>query len=100
MPRPQKSRRICCYPDYWSFAPDQDIANDTVVMSLDEFETIRLIDYQSKTWRERLSRRSMTRQEKSLHRLWSKADASSFQAEIILLITRSQRRSHGKEAQL
>ena len=49
MPRPQKSRRICCYPDYWSFAPDLDTANDTVVMSLDEFETIRLIDYQSKT---------------------------------------------------
>ncbi|MBR5684106.1 MAG: DUF134 domain-containing protein [Ruminococcus sp.] len=49
MPRPQKSRRICCYPDYWSFAPDQDTANDTVTMSLDEFETIRLIDYQEKT---------------------------------------------------
>ncbi|WP_051530598.1 MULTISPECIES: methylated-DNA--[protein]-cysteine S-methyltransferase [Ruminococcus] len=49
MPRPQKSRRICCYPDYWSFAPDQDKANDTIVMSLDEFETIRLIDYHSKT---------------------------------------------------
>ncbi len=49
MPRPQKTRRICCYPDYWSFAPDQDIANDTVTMSLDEFETIRLIDYQGKT---------------------------------------------------
>ena len=49
MPRPQKSRRICCYPDYWSFAPDQDTANDTVTMSLDEFETIRLIDYQGKT---------------------------------------------------
>ncbi|WP_297956983.1 DUF134 domain-containing protein [uncultured Ruminococcus sp.] len=49
MPRPQKSRRICCYPDYWSFAPDQDTANDTVTLSLDEFETIRLIDYQAKT---------------------------------------------------
>lgn len=49
MPRPQKSRRICCYPDYWSFAPDQDKANDTVTMSLDEFEAIRLIDYQGKT---------------------------------------------------
>lgn len=45
MPRPQKSRRICCYPDYWSFAPDQVTANATIVMSLDEFETIRLIDY-------------------------------------------------------
>ena len=49
MPRPQKARRICCYPDYWSFAPDQDTANDTVTLSLDEFETIRLIDYHSKT---------------------------------------------------
>ena len=49
MPRPQKSRRICCYPDYWSFAPDQDIANDTVTMTLDEFETIRLIDHSGKT---------------------------------------------------
>ena len=49
MPRPQKSRRICCYPDYWSFAPDQDKANDTVTMTLDEFETIRLIDYSGKT---------------------------------------------------
>ena len=51
MPRPQKSRRICCYPDYWSFAPDQDKANDTLTMSLDEFETIRSIDYQGKTRR-------------------------------------------------
>ena len=49
MPRPQKARRICCYPDYWSFAPDQDAANDTVTLSLDEFETIRMIDYFGKT---------------------------------------------------
>ena len=49
MPRPQKLRHICCYPDYWSFAPDQDAANDTVTLSLDEFETIRQIDYCAKT---------------------------------------------------
>ena len=49
MPRPQKSRRICCYPDYWSFAPDQDKASDTVTLTLDELETIRLIDYFGKT---------------------------------------------------
>ena len=45
MPRPQKKRRIACYPDYWSFAPDSDAANDTVTVSLDELETIKLIDY-------------------------------------------------------
>ena len=45
MPRPQKKRRIACYPDYWSFAPDSDAANDTVTVSLDELETIRLVDY-------------------------------------------------------
>ena len=49
MPRPQKPRRICCYPDYWSFAPDLDKANETITMSLDEFETVRSIDYQRKT---------------------------------------------------
>jgi predicted DNA-binding protein (UPF0251 family)/predicted Fe-Mo cluster-binding NifX family protein len=49
MPRPQKLRRICCYPDYWSFAPDLDAANDMVILSLDEFETIRQIDYCAKT---------------------------------------------------
>lgn len=52
MPRPQKSRRICCYPDYWSFAPDQDKANETITMSLDEFETIRSIDHHGKTQEE------------------------------------------------
>lgn len=40
MPRPQKLRRICCYPDYW-----HDAANDTVIKLLDEFEIIRSIDY-------------------------------------------------------
>lgn len=49
MPRPQKLRRICGYPDYWSFAPDLDTANDTVILTLDEFEAMRLIDYLSKT---------------------------------------------------
>ena len=55
VPRPQKSRRICCYPDYWSFAPVGDKANDSVTMSLDEFETIRLIIYQ--TYRFKLVKR-------------------------------------------
>ena len=45
MPRKQRLRRICSYPDYWSFSPDDaDSIPNNVVMSLDEYETIRLID--------------------------------------------------------
>ena len=49
MPRPKKQRNICAYPDYWSFAPDFDKSNDTIILSLDELESIRLIDYLHKT---------------------------------------------------
>ncbi len=51
MPRPQKCRRICGYPDYWSFSPDDGSA-ESVVLSLDEFEVIRLIDWLGKTQEE------------------------------------------------
>ena len=44
MPRPVKSRRICGMPEYCCFAP-QESCSETVVLTLDEYETIRLIDY-------------------------------------------------------
>ncbi len=55
MPRPKRCRRICGYPDHWSFLPeDADSSGtaeplETVTFMLDEFETIRQIDYQKKT---------------------------------------------------
>ena len=49
MPRPKKQRNIYAYPDYWSFAPDFDESNDTIILFLDELEAIRLIDYLHKT---------------------------------------------------
>ena len=49
MPRKQKCRRITEYPDYWSFSPDTEQAARTLTLSLDEYETIRLIDYENKT---------------------------------------------------
>lgn len=52
MPRPKRCRRICGYPDYWSFAPEGAAAAETVVFKLDEYETIRLIDYQKMTQEE------------------------------------------------
>ena len=52
MPRPKRCRRICGYPDYWSFGPEGSGNTDTVVFKLDEYETIRLIDYQKLTQEE------------------------------------------------
>lgn len=46
MPRPKQCRRICGYPKYWSFAPERLEAGETIVLMLDELETIRLIDLQ------------------------------------------------------
>ncbi len=49
MARKQRCRCISKYPDHWSFAPDEVSPDETVVMSLDEFETIRLIDKEGMT---------------------------------------------------
>lgn len=54
MPRPKRCRRICRYPDFWSFAPEdaEEETEESVVLSLDEFETIRLIDHRRQTQEE------------------------------------------------
>lgn len=46
MPRPRKWRRVCCMPQSSRFGPldGADAQNGVVVMSVDEYETIRLID--------------------------------------------------------
>lgn len=49
MPRQQKRRRIAEYPDHWSFAPDTELAAETLTLTLDEYEAIRLIDYENRT---------------------------------------------------
>ena len=48
MPRPKKWRMVCCLPSVNEFAPVHAPANpdETVVMSVDEYETIRLIDHE------------------------------------------------------
>ena len=46
MPRPSKRRRICDMPVCRRFTPEQTHAGSSVViLTLDEYETIRLIDY-------------------------------------------------------
>ena len=52
MARPKRCRRICNYPDFWSFIPEGAKTSETLTFTLDEFEVIRLIDYQKMTQEE------------------------------------------------
>ena len=49
MPRKQRCRWIGGYPDHWEFSPEEASAEEPIVMSLDELETIRLLDYRGMT---------------------------------------------------
>ena len=49
MPRKQRCRWIGGYPDHWEFSPEEAPDGEPVVLSLDEFETIRLLDREGMT---------------------------------------------------
>lgn len=49
MARPTRCRRICMEPDYDSFAPCGAVDGAAVILSVDEFEVIRLIDFDKLT---------------------------------------------------
>ncbi|WP_317854824.1 DUF134 domain-containing protein [Chakrabartyella piscis] len=46
MARPKKIRKICTMPENSGFVPLQECGHDTetIIMAIDEYETIRLID--------------------------------------------------------
>ncbi len=48
MPRTTKCRRVFGFPDYFSFIPEETDKTDieTVTLSIDEFEALRLLDYE------------------------------------------------------
>ena len=54
MPRTKKCRKIFSFPDHYSFVPEEADADKigTVLMSLDEYETIRLLDHEGLTQEE------------------------------------------------
>lgn len=54
MPRPKKCRKVCSMPDCGEFAPvDRSVhTSDSVEMSIDEYEVIRLIDLKGYTQEE------------------------------------------------
>ena len=49
MPRPQKRRKICKEPAFAQFSPDTAPEADAVVLTVDEFEVIRLVDLEKLT---------------------------------------------------
>lgn len=52
MARPSRCRRICLEPKYDSFAPCEGAKTGRLTLTVDEFEAIRLIDYEDKTQEE------------------------------------------------
>lgn len=44
MPRPKKCRRICAVPERCAFGPVSGAEAEEIEMTMDEYETIRLID--------------------------------------------------------
>lgn len=44
MPRPRKYRRVCHFPQTLAFLPKEDSQKEPVILLVDEYETIRLID--------------------------------------------------------
>lgn len=53
MPRPRKWRRVCSLPERTCFGPlDAGVGQGSVIMTVDEYETIRLIDLEGFTQEE------------------------------------------------
>ena len=54
MPRPMKWRKVCCLPESNKFGPLDSVLDDQdhVNMTVDEYETIRLIDLEGFTQEE------------------------------------------------
>ena len=44
MPRPTKCRRVCYFPEILEFSPAGEVSGQPITLTVDEFETIRLID--------------------------------------------------------
>ena len=60
MARPKKCRRVCRTPVIRSFAPDRS-AGEQVVLTLDEMECIRLLDWEKLTQEQCASQMLVTR---------------------------------------
>ncbi len=49
MPRPRRCRRVCAEPAYDTFSPNGIPSGDPILLTVDEYEAIRLVDYEKRT---------------------------------------------------
>lgn len=49
MPRPKRCRRVCAEPQFLCFSPEGVEEPEEIVLSVDEYEVIRLVDYEKKS---------------------------------------------------
>ncbi|SET20120.1 DUF134 domain-containing protein [[Clostridium] polysaccharolyticum] len=63
MPRTPKCRKIYSFPDYYNFIPEEAEKEniETIRLSLDEYETIRLLDYENLNQEECAARMGVAR---------------------------------------
>ena len=61
MPRPQRSRRICREPEYVAFHAEGGSRENAVLLSLDEYEVLRLVDYEKLTHEQCAERMDISR---------------------------------------
>ena len=61
MPRRPRCRCIGGYPDHWAFSPDEAAEGEPIIMGLDEFETIRLLDREGLTQEQCAARMGVAR---------------------------------------
>ena len=61
MPRPRKWRTVCCMPEIQEFGPTNQRIDEFVILSIDQYETIRLIDLEGLTQEECASQMNVAR---------------------------------------
>ncbi|WP_027398335.1 DUF134 domain-containing protein [Anaerovorax odorimutans] len=63
MPRPKKYRKVCCLPQKNLFGPlnVNNIDTEIILMTVEEYETIRLIDFEGLTQEECAERMNVAR---------------------------------------
>ncbi len=63
MPRPRKWRKVCCMPENNEYGPIGVVGSggETVIMTVDEYETIRLIDLEGFTQEEAANQMDVAR---------------------------------------